>query len=136
VPDSPLAHLADVAIVLDVGPEVLRDSTRLGAGTAQKITLNALTTAAMVRLGRVHGDLMVDVEPANIKLRERATGIVAEIAGCDRSAAGAALSACNGSARAAIVHLVLGLEPAAAQARAGQFASLRDALATSPVSEP
>ena len=74
---TPLAELADVAIEVDVGTEVLRGSTRLTAGTAQKVVLNALTTAAMVRLGRVHGDLMVDVEPANAKLRQRAAGIVA-----------------------------------------------------------
>jgi N-acetylmuramic acid 6-phosphate etherase len=135
-PDSPLAALADVAIDLDVGPEVLRDSTRLTAGTAQKVALNALTTAAMVRLGRVHGDLMIDVEPANAKLRDRAAGIVAEIAGCDHTAAAAALSACGGSARAAVVHLVLGLDPATAQERAMGFASLRAVLAATPVSEP
>ncbi|HEU5268167.1 MAG TPA: N-acetylmuramic acid 6-phosphate etherase [Jatrophihabitans sp.] len=135
VTDSPLAALADVAIEIDVGAEVLRGSTRLTAGTAQKIALNALTTAAMVRLGRVHDDLMIDVEPANAKLRERAAGIVAEIAGCDPATAAAALTACSGSARAAVVHLVLGLDPAAAQARAAAFSSLREALAA-PVSEP
>jgi N-acetylmuramic acid 6-phosphate etherase len=132
---SPLAALADVAIEIDVGPEVLRDSTRLSAGTAQKVALNALTTAAMVRLGRVHGDLMVDVEPVNAKLQSRAAGIVAEIAGCDQNTAAAALSACDGSARAAVLHLVLELNPAAARERAARFASLRHALAAEPVSE-
>jgi N-acetylmuramic acid 6-phosphate etherase len=125
---SPLAAVADLAIELDVGAEVLRGSTRLTAGTAQKVALNALTTAAMVRLGRVHGDLMVDVEPVNAKLRHRAAGIVAEIAGCDLPAADAALTACDDSARAAVLHLVLGLEPDAAKARAALHASLRDAL--------
>ena len=91
---------------------MLRGSTRLTAGTAQKVALNALTTAAMVRLGRVHGDLMVDVEAANIKLRQRAAGIVAEIAGCSTDRAAAALRRCAGNARAAVVHLVLGLSPA------------------------
>lgn len=132
---SPLASLADVAIEVEVGPEVLRGSTRLTAGTAQKVSLNALTTAAMVRLGRVHGDLMIDVEPANAKLQTRAAGIVADIAGCDQNTATAALSACAGSARAAVLHLVLGLAPSVALERAGRFASLRDALAAEPVSE-
>jgi N-acetylmuramic acid 6-phosphate etherase len=125
---SPLAAVADLAIELDVGAEVLRGSTRLTAGTAQKVALNALTTAAMVRLSRVHGDLMVDVEPVNAKLRHRAAGIVAEIAGCHLAAADAALGACDDSARAAVLHLVLGLEPDAAKARAALHASLRDAL--------
>lgn len=125
---TPLAALADVAIELEVGSEVLRGSTRLTAGTAQKVALNALTTAAMVRLGRVHGNLMVDVEPANAKLRQRAAGIVAEIAGCDQATAEDALSACGDSARAAVLYLMLSLDPAAAQARAAHFGSLREAL--------
>ena len=125
---SPLAAVADLTIELPVGPEVLRGSTRLTAGTAQKVALNALTTAAMARLGRVHGDLMIDVEPANAKLRRRAAGIVAEIAACELDVAEAALSACDDSARAAVLHLVLGLDPDSAKARATRHASLRDAL--------
>ena len=78
--DSPLAALATAAIEVPVGPERLQNSTRLTAGTAQKLILNALTTAAMVALGHVHGDLMIDVVPANAKLRDRVIGIVAEIA--------------------------------------------------------
>ena len=78
--DSPLAALATAAIEVPVGPERLQNSTRLTAGTAQKLILNALTTAAMVALGHVHGDLMIDVVPANAKLRARVIGIVAEIA--------------------------------------------------------
>lgn len=128
VADSPLCALADVAVVADVGPEVLRGSTRLSAGTSQKVVLNALTTAAMARAGRVHGDLMVDVEPANAKLRARAAGIVAEITGCDEARAGAALADCGDSARAAVLHLVLGLDPRAARIRATQHVSLRAAL--------
>jgi N-acetylmuramic acid 6-phosphate etherase len=129
VPGSRLAALADAAVEAPTGPEVLRDSTRLTAGTAQKIVLNALTTAAMVRLGCVHGDLMVDVVPANAKLRARAAGIVAEIAGCDDDRALAALEACGDNARAAVLHLALGLEPPAAIARAAAHPSLRAALA-------
>jgi N-acetylmuramic acid 6-phosphate etherase len=132
---TPLAAFADVAIEVEVGPEVLRDSTRLTAGTSQKVTLNALTTAAMVRLGRVHGDLMVDVQPANAKLRVRAIGIVAEIAGCHPEAADVALTACSDSARAAVLHLVLGLDPETAMARAAAHSSLRDALGSPHVSD-
>jgi N-acetylmuramic acid 6-phosphate etherase len=135
VSDTRLAALADVAIAVEVGAEVLRESTRLTAGTAQKVTLNALTTAAMVRLGRVHGDLMVDVEPANAKLRRRAAGIVAEIAGCDHAAADAALATCGDNARAAVLHLVLGLDVTAAKARATEHSSLRAALDQGQVSD-
>jgi N-acetylmuramic acid 6-phosphate etherase len=130
---SPLADRAQVCVAVTVGPEVLRDSTRLTAGTAQKVTLNAITTAAMVRAGRVHGDLMVDVQPANAKLRIRAAGIVAEVAGCDHQQAADALAACDGNARAAVLHLVRGLDPAAAIVAATQHESLRAALDTQVV---
>ena len=128
--DSPLAGLADVAIELGAGTEVLRDSTRLTAGTTQKVALNALTTAAMVRLGRVHDDLMIDVVAANAKLRARQAGIVADIAGCSAERAAEALVACQDDARAAVVHLLLGLAPTEAAARAARFITLRDTLAS------
>ena len=70
---------------------MLRDSTRLGAATAQKIVLNALTTAAMARYGRVHGDLMIDVVPANAKLRRRAAEIVSTITSASETEADSAL---------------------------------------------
>ncbi len=109
-PARPLAALADVAVEVEVGPEVLRGSTRLTAGTAQKVALNALTTAAMVRLGRVHGDLMIDVGRG-----QRQAAATARPASSPRSPdcsldqAAAALDACGGNTRAAVVHLVLGL---------------------------
>jgi N-acetylmuramic acid 6-phosphate etherase len=127
-PHTVLAESATVAIETVVGAEALRESTRLGAGTAQKLTLDALTTAAAVRLGRVHGDLMIDVVGANAKLRERAAGIVAEIAGRDRADARAALDACEGDARAAVLVLAKNLAPADARRRAAESPSLRDAL--------
>jgi len=127
-PGSPLAQLADVAIEVPVGPEVLRGSTRLSAGSAQKVTLNALTTTAMTLLGRVHGDVMVDVVPANAKLRERAAGIAAEIAGSSLERARAALAACDGNTRAAILHLVGGLPPDEARERAAAHVTLQAAL--------
>ena len=125
---SPLAALSDVAIEAAVGPELLRGSTRLGAGTAQKVALNALTTAAMARLGRVHGDLMVDVVAANAKLQDRAAGVVAEVAGCDVATARAAVDACGGNTRAAVVSVVSGVSPAQAAALAASHRSLREAL--------
>lgn len=125
---SPLAALADRAVEVVPGDEVVRGSTRLTAGTAQKIALNALTTAAMAAAGRVHGDLMIDVVPANAKLRDRLAGIVAEIADCSRSEAAEALAACDGNGRAAVLHLVHGLPPDAAARRAAAYGSLRDAL--------
>jgi N-acetylmuramic acid 6-phosphate etherase len=126
---SPLAALADVAIEVRIGGEVLRGSSRLSSGTAQKIVLNAMTTAAMARLGRIHGEHMIDVEPANAKLRDRAAGIVADIAGCSPAQGHAALEACNDNARAAVLHLVAGLEPSHADALAARHDRLRDALA-------
>ncbi len=135
-PGSPLGRLADLAIEVAVGDEVLRGSTRMNAGTAQKIVLNVLTTAAMVRTGRVHGDLMVDVVPANAKLQQRSAGIVAEIAGVDMSRATQALTACNGNARAAVLLLVGSLPPDAAQRLASVHPRLRDALTELSSADP
>jgi N-acetylmuramic acid 6-phosphate etherase len=129
VEQSPLADLADIAIAVRAGPEVLRGSSRLTAGTAAKIALNAITTAAMAQLGRVHGDLMIDVEPANAKLRRRLADIVADIAGCSPARAEQALDRCAGSGRAAVVHLVCEIPPERACLVAAQHARLRDALA-------
>jgi N-acetylmuramic acid 6-phosphate etherase len=126
---SPLAALASVAVEVSMGAEVLRGSTRLTAGTAQKIVLNALTTAAMARAGRVHGDLMIDVVAANAKLRDRSAGIVAEIVGCPVETAYRALADCDWNARAAVLQLVAGLASDAAADRAASHRSLREALA-------
>jgi N-acetylmuramic acid 6-phosphate etherase len=89
--NTPLLLAADHPILLDTGPEVLAGSTRMKAGTAQKIALNLLSTAIMVRLGHVYDGLMVDMRVSNRKLRTRAIGIVAQIAGVDPQAAEAAL---------------------------------------------
>jgi N-acetylmuramic acid 6-phosphate etherase len=125
--DSPLSRLADVAIEVVVGPEALDGSTRMASGTAQKVVLNTLTTAVMVRLGHVHDRYMLDVVPANEKLRLRAVGIVAAIAGVDTARASASLRDCH-NVRAAIIHLALGVEPAEAERRAAAHPLLRDAL--------
>jgi N-acetylmuramic acid 6-phosphate etherase len=128
VAGSPLADRAEVTIAPAPGPEVLRGSSRLTAGTAQKIALNALTTSAMARSGRVYGDLMVDVVPANAKLRHRAAAIVAEIAAVELAEAEDALRRCADDARAAVLLLVASLDPDAARRRAAAHPSLRSAL--------
>jgi N-acetylmuramic acid 6-phosphate etherase len=106
---APLASATDIAICPLVGPEILTGSTRLKAGTAQKLVLNMLTTAVMIRLGRVHGNLMIDVRPTNAKLRERARRIVAEISGASEAEVADALAQSGWSARAAILMLSRGM---------------------------
>jgi N-acetylmuramic acid 6-phosphate etherase len=98
------------------GPEPLTGSTRLKAGTAQKMVLNLLSTGAMVRTGKTYGNLMVDVRASNAKLRDRAVRIVAAATGIDRDAARAALDRCDWHAKPAIVAVKLGVPPAEAEA--------------------
>ena len=102
-PKSELTDLADVAIVLRVGPEVIAGSTRLKAGTATKVVLNMLTTTAMVRVGKTYGNLMVDVKSTSDKLRDRARRIVANVTGLDYDAAGPLLQRAGWNVKAAIV---------------------------------
>ncbi|HEU5288400.1 MAG TPA: N-acetylmuramic acid 6-phosphate etherase [Candidatus Limnocylindria bacterium] len=99
---SPLASGADIAIALDVGPEVLAGSSRLKAGTATKLVLNMLTTASMIRSGRTRGDLMIDLRATNTKLRERAIRIVRDETGADEAAARASLETSGWNVRAAL----------------------------------
>ncbi len=127
VAGSSLALIADVAVELPTGPEVLIGSTRLAAGTAQKLALNAMTTAAMVRAGRVHGRFMVDVVPANHKLVGRVIDLVAESCAVDTDMAAAALERCGGNPRVAIVHLLTGLPPEEAGRRAAAHRTVREA---------
>lgn len=103
VANSPLLHAAQVAVLLDTGPEVVAGSTRMGAATAQKIALNMLSTLTALRLGHVHDGHMVNVVADNGKLRTRAARIVAEIADVDSPAAEAALEAAKGSVKVAIL---------------------------------
>jgi N-acetylmuramic acid 6-phosphate etherase len=102
-PDSELARAVEIAITPLVGPEVVAGSTRLKAGTAQKLVLNMLSTGAFVRLGYVYGNLMVNVQPKNQKLRDRARRIVAQAAGISVERAGEWLAEAGGSVRVAIV---------------------------------
>lgn len=102
-PDSPIAAIADIDLTAVTGAEVITGSTRMKAGTAQKIILNMLSTGAMIRLGKVYGNLMVDVAATNEKLRERALNIVAEIARCPSEKAAEALRIADGRAKPAIL---------------------------------
>jgi N-acetylmuramic acid 6-phosphate etherase len=108
-PDAALASIVDIAIAPVVGPEVLTGSTRMKAGTAQKMVLNMLSTGVMVRLGKTYGNLMVDVQPTNAKLRRRAVGIVSEATGISATEAEVALAEARGNVKAAIVARLLGV---------------------------
>jgi N-acetylmuramic acid 6-phosphate etherase len=120
---------AAVVIPLAVGPEVLAGSTRLKAGTATKLTLNTLTTAAFVRLGKVYGNRMVDLQPRSAKLRARARRLVRELGGVSDRRAAALLVATGGSAKLAIAAARLKLPLSAARRRLrAAGGSLRRAL--------
>lgn len=114
---SPMAEAAEWAIPLVVGPEVLTGSTRLKAGTAQKLVLNMLSTVVMVRLGYVYGNLMAGVQPNNEKLRGRAVRIVQEATGADESAARGWLEAADWHVRTALVMGLAGVDAETASAR-------------------
>ncbi len=107
---SPLARACHILIAARVGEEVLRGSTRMKAGTAQKLILNMLSTAAMVRLGHVYRDLMVDVRPLNEKLRRRATAIVAEVTGLPPSETEVLLARAGGETKVALVMGLAGVD--------------------------
>jgi N-acetylmuramic acid 6-phosphate etherase len=116
-PGSTLGSLVDHEIVVVVGPEFIAGSTRLKAGTAQKLVLNAISTITMIRLGKTYGNLMVDVVAANEKLVGRVRRIVAAATGSEPAEIDEALAAADGDARVAIVSLVAGVDAAAARAR-------------------
>jgi N-acetylmuramic acid 6-phosphate etherase len=103
VPGSPITEAAEVSIVPVVGPEAVAGSTRLKAGTAQKMVLNMISTAAMVRLGYVTGNRMTSVQPRNAKLRARSLRILAAETGLDEGAAAEALGRAGGDLRVALV---------------------------------
>ena len=114
---SGLEAAADLVLALDTGPEVLTGSTRLKAGSATKAALNAITTAAMVRLGKVYENLMVDLRPGSAKLRDRAVRIVASAARVSRDEAGRLLETAGGEVKTAIVSALLHVEAAEARLR-------------------
>ena len=126
-PGSELAAAVDHPIEVVVGPEFIAGSTRLKAGTAQKLVLNMLSTLTMVRMGKTYGNLMVDVRVSNEKLRDRATRIVEQVSGAPRDRAAEALAAAGDEARVAIVMLRAGVDAQTARERL-EGATLREAL--------
>lgn len=104
-PDAPVALQAEIGITLDTGPEVISGSTRLKAGTAQKIALNTFSSALMVRLNKVYGNLMVDLKATNAKLVQRAIRLTSFATGADEDAARAVLEQCGFHVKTAIVAL-------------------------------
>src|SRR4051812_3915181 len=114
-PDAPVTARAEIGITLDTGSEVISGSTRLKAGTTQKIVLNTLSSAIMVRLHKVHGNLMVDMLPTNAKLYRRAIALTVRITGVDEAKARATLEACGYKIKVAVVALMKKTDVASAQ---------------------
>ncbi|MCL6326637.1 N-acetylmuramic acid 6-phosphate etherase [Pectobacterium polaris] len=128
-PHSPIAQEAQVAISPVVGPEALTGSTRLKSGTAQKLVLNMISTGAMVKLGKVYQNLMVDVKATNVKLLDRACRIVVEATGAEREKAQQALVQADNEVKPAILMLLANIDVAAARERLKQHNGyLREAL--------
>jgi N-acetylmuramic acid 6-phosphate etherase len=117
VTETPLADAVEHAVNVVVGPEVISGSTRMKAGTAQKLVLNTISTVSMVRLGKTYGNLMVDVVGGNAKLRARARRTVELATGAPDADVDAALDAAGGEAKVAIVSLLAGVDAATARER-------------------
>ncbi|AWH89688.1 N-acetylmuramic acid 6-phosphate etherase [Limnobaculum parvum] len=130
-PDSPIAQQADIAITPVVGGEVVTGSSRMKAGTAQKLVLNMLTTGSMIKIGKVYGNLMVDVEATNAKLVERQKNIVMQATDCSREEAEQALSQCQRHCKTAIVMVLTGMSAEQAkQALSASHGFIRTAIAS------
>ncbi len=128
-PGAPLIEQADIGILLDTGTEMISGSTRLKAATAQKIALNSFSSALMVKLHKVHGNLMVDLRASNVKLRRRAQHLTVLVSEASEAAAAQALAACGWRVKVAIVMLRCRLDVAGAEQRlARSEGSLRGAL--------
>jgi N-acetylmuramic acid 6-phosphate etherase len=106
---------ADTSIYVDVGPEIVTGSTRMKSGTAQKLVLNMITTAAMIRMGKVYNNLMVDLVPVNSKLVERSKSIISAATGCDRATAERVFEASGRRPKVAIVMVLLEMSAQAAE---------------------
>ena len=115
-PGSVLDNFADIGIAPCPGPEVVTGSTRMKSGTAQKMVLNMLSTGTMIKLGKVYGNLMVDVKPSNEKLVRRCVTIVCTATGCDDATATAALEACQYRPKTAIIMILCGVDADTAKA--------------------
>ncbi len=126
--DALISDVADVAIETPTGAELLAGSTRLKAGTAQKVVLSALSTLAMVKIGRTYGNLMVDLHAGNVKLRDRARRIVVEATGVSADEASAALAAAGDETKVAVVMLLAGVDAAVARERLAGGATVREAV--------
>ncbi len=111
-----LAEEADYLLVASTGPEPLTGSTRMKAGTAQKLVLNMISTGVMVKLGRIYQNLMVDLHASNLKLKERSVRIVMEACGAERDEAAEALQSAEGECKTAIVMLKCSISPVSARA--------------------
>ncbi|MCX7796283.1 MAG: N-acetylmuramic acid 6-phosphate etherase [bacterium] len=109
--NSPAKDFVDIAIEIDTGPEVIAGSTRLKAGTSQKLVLNMFSTISMAKLGKVYGNIMVDVKPTNQKLVNRAVRIIKRITGATEDIALERLKACNMNVKEAIVSIIGNLSP-------------------------
>jgi N-acetylmuramic acid 6-phosphate etherase len=128
-PPRLLAETCDVCITVLVGPEIVTGSTRMKAGTATKLVLNAMSTAAMVQLGRTYSNLMVSVNALNSKLRGRVIKILVEATGLDAETCAAALAEAGGDTRTALLSLLCDVPPDhAAEALAAAGGSVRDAM--------
>jgi N-acetylmuramic acid 6-phosphate etherase len=132
-PGALLAATADVHVLTDTGPEAVTGSTRMKAGTAQKMVLHSFSTAVMVRLGRTYSNLMIDVAPNNSKLRARQVTILHMAAGEGEERCGAVLDAAGGDLRVALVSLLAGVGTDAARTRLEAVGgNVRAAVATGP----
>ena len=119
-PDSPIADIAQIAVSPVVGPEALTGSTRLKSGTAQKLVLNMLTTASMIRIGKSYQNLMVDVKATNEKLVARAARIVIQATECDKALAVSTLKTTNYDVKLAILMILTGLDFESSKAQLDQ----------------
>ena len=113
-PDTPLLEQARFPVLVETGRELIAGSTRMKAGTAQKVVLNLISTGIMLRLGRVYRGMMVNMPPTNVKLKRRAEIMVARIAGCSETQAAAALEQTDGDIKTAAL-VVLGYDRAEAE---------------------
>lgn len=128
-PGTPVAERAELAVVLDTGEELVSGSTRLKAGTAQKIALNTISSALMVRMNKVYGNLMVDLRATNAKLQQRALRLTVLASGADEAAARDALAACGERVKVAVVMLGARIGAAEAESRLdAALGSVRGAL--------
>lgn len=115
-PEAPLRHGCDVVVCADTGPEVIAGSTRMKAGTAEKLLLNSFSTAVMVRLGMTWSNLMINMRVTNTKLRRRIVRLLSQATGAETAQADATLSAAGGDAKVALVSLLTGAGTAASAA--------------------